>query len=66
MTEIIGKDGSTYQYRPELGMIVKDGVIMPTTEYEPLYIPGSIEFCGVLNKVSGQIISMTGDIGNIG
>lgn len=65
MNEIYGKDGSLYQYKPELGMIVKDGVIMPTTEYEPLYVPGTIEFCGVLSKVSGQIISMTGDIGNI-
>jgi len=65
MNEIYGKDGSRYQYRPELGMILKDGQVMPTTEFEPLFVPGTLEFSGVLDKVSGKIISLTGDIGGI-
>jgi len=62
MTGIQGKDGSWYQYNDSLGMIIKDGVVQPTTDYEPLFVPGSIEFCGILCKLTKQVISMTGDV----
>lgn len=64
MITVNAKDGSVYQYQETTGLIIKDGVVQSTTDYEPLYIPGSAEFSGVLDKTNGTVISMTGDIGN--
>ncbi len=63
--QIYGKDGSVYQYNEALGMIIKDGVVQSTSDYEPLYIPGTLEWYGVYDKTAGKIISNSGDIGDI-
>ncbi len=65
MISIYGKDGSVYQYNESLGMIVKDGIVQSTAEYEPLYVPGTTEFCGVHCKLNKTVITMTGDIGEL-
>ena len=65
MTGIQGKDGSYYQYNESLGVIIKDGIVQSTTEYEPLYIPGTDEFSGVYDKMAKKVISMSGDIGDL-
>ena len=65
MTGITGKDGSLYQYNDALGMIIKDGVVQPTTDYEPLFVPGTVEFCGIYCKLTKQVISLTGDVAEL-
>lgn len=64
MITIQAKDGSAYQYNEATGLIVKDGVVQSSAEYEPLYLPGTAEFSGVYDKMAGKVISMTGDIGD--
>lgn len=65
MISIQAKDGSLYQYQETLGVIIKDGVVQSTSDYEPMYIPGTTEFSGVYNKLTKQVISMSGDIGDL-
>lgn len=65
MIQIMGKDGSSYQYNEAMGFVIKDGVVQSSAEYEPLYIPGSTEVCGIQDKMAGKVITLTGDIGDL-
>lgn len=72
ITNINSIDGHSYTFDSDTELISRDGVIMPYSEYQPVYImAGSKEdnippiFSGILSKLENVIITPTGRINKI-
>ena len=70
ITNINSIDGHSYTFDSDTELISKDGVIVPYSEYQPVYImTGNDEvppiFSGILSKLDSVIITPTGRINKI-
>lgn len=67
MIEIVTLKGEKYSFDPRTERIFKDGLVLPSTEAEPLYSnvtdPNSPpKFSGLLLKTTNSILSLSGKI----
>lgn len=65
MREIYSIKGERYSYDESTGRIFKDGVLLPTSEAEPVFSGNGKEnvaptFSGILLKNKGMLLSLSG------
>lgn len=72
MIEILSEKGDFFTFDPETELISMNGVIVPYTEYQPVYVrqtivDGSVPpmFIGVLNKTNNTVINVNGTINKL-
>jgi len=57
--------GERYSFDPETQRIFKDGVLLPSTEVEPIYSSvgeDDPKFSGILLKATGSILTLSGNV----
>ena len=72
MVEIRSDLGDFFVFDPETELISKNGVIVPYSEYQPVFVRNSINndsilptFVGILNKSNNTIISSNGNVNKL-
>lgn len=70
ITNINSIDGHSYTFDSDTELISKDGVIVPYSEYQPVYVMIDNDevppiFSGILSKLESVIITPTGRINKI-
>ena len=70
ITNINSIDGHSYTFDSDTELISKDGVIVPYSEYQPVYVMIDNDevppiFSGILSKLDSVIITPTGRINKI-
>lgn len=70
ITNINSIDGHSYTFDSDTELISKDGVIVPYSEYQPVYVMIDNDevppiFSGILSKLESVIITPTGRVNKI-
>jgi hypothetical protein len=72
MINIVAEDNNFYSYDEETEYIVKNGTIVPSSDFEPIFTrDGKDEhglppvFIGILDKKGNKIISVNGKINKL-